>query len=256
MATCRNSSCSNWVLSDGDECYLCSRPFIVKPIEFKPIEPAFYCSKSGCFNRVSTFGGVCSSCSSPSFDYKPSYIPLPSYSGYDNDDDDDDDVDKLFERAKSAYRREQRREQDRIRRNKDYAYDWVQSVIGFLTAILNFFSSVWAACCFISTAVMRHFGLPADCHYLQVLRRFRDNYVLKSHNTERIADIRRYYAIAPAVVAWVEGQSNADTIWKELANVIADCVARIECGDEEGAYALYKTKVLSFEQRVHQVEES
>ena len=169
-----------------------------------------------------------------------------SYSSVD-DDDDDDDVDELFEQAKSAYRRERKRERERIRRSKEYAYDWVQSVIGFLTAILNFFSVVWTACCYLTTAVVRHFGLPDDCYYLSVLRRFRDDYILNSGDPDRISELKRYYEIAPRVVAWIDSQPNADAIWSELATTIAESVKAIECEEYDRAYDLYRTRVLDLQ---------
>jgi hypothetical protein len=219
MSFCRNIGCSNWVLNEGDQCFSC-----LNKTKFKLSDP---------------------------FQPDLSYLKInPSYSSTDSEDDhddDDDDVDELFERAKSAYRRERERERNRIRRNKGYAYDWVQSVIGFLTAILNFFSTVWAACCYISTAVVRHYGFSDDCYYLSVLRRFRDEYILNSGNAERMSDLKRYYEIAPSVVDWIDSQPNAEAIWSDLATTIAESVKAIECGEYDRAYDLYKTRILNLQ---------
>jgi len=184
---------------------------------------------------------VCSSCQADS------YLSTSLYSGLHStrsrEDDDRDEVDELFDRAKAAYRREQRGEQDRIRRNKDYAYDWVQTVIGWLLKIAEFFLQKWLGC-YITTALVRRLGLPDDCHHLKVLRRFRDTYLLGSGDPQKLADVKRYYEIAPTVVEWVHSRRNADAIWEDLAETIAACVAAIDRQDFETAYRLYKGKVL------------
>ncbi len=253
MATCCNAYCLNFVRNEGDQCYKCfSGLTTYKPTSFEiaPISLPKYCSKPGCFNTVSNYGDVCCSCNMPTYNPPtPSYTPYSSYSS----SSDDDDVDELFDRAKAAYRREQDREQARIRRNKDYAYDWVQAVIGFLQLILQVFSALWGKCCFLSTAVTRHLGLSDDCYYLQVLRRFRDEYVFASGNPDRIADIKRYYDIAPEVVRWIDSQSDADDIWRDLTGTIIDCVTAIESGHFERAYQMYKTRVLAFEEFISSV---
>jgi hypothetical protein len=256
MAICRNPGCTNFVIVEGLECFSCQNRTLYQT--FKPIDlpPIIYCSRPGCFNIVSHSGDLCSSCRFTStFESDSSYLTKNkpyqkiNYNHIDidddDDDDDDDDIDELFDRAKAAYRREYDGERKRIRRNKGYAYDWVQSVIGFLTAILNFFSTVWASCCYISTAVFRHYGLPDDCYYLKVLRRFRDEYIIYNGNKERISDLEHYYKIAPSVVNWIDAQPNADVIWADIANTITESVKAIESKDYKRAYELYKTKILN-----------
>jgi hypothetical protein len=159
-------------------------------------------------------------------------------------DDDDDDVDELFERAKYYYRQERGRERERIRRDEGYAYDWTQSVIGFLTAILNFFSVVWNSCCFITTAVTEHLGLSDDCYYLTTLRRFRDEYILGSRHPGRIRDLRRYYNVAPDVLRWIASHRDREKIWSYLCQTVLEAVRAIEEGELDHAYRIYKRKVL------------
>jgi|GEM_PF-3680155 len=156
-----------------------------------------------------------------------------------------DDVDVLFERAKAAYRREREREQDRIRQDEKHAYDWTQGVIGFLTAIVNAFTAVWNAACYITTAVTRHLGLPDDCHYLTVLRQFRQSYILDAGVQARIEDLRYYDQVAPEIVSIVEARADAEAIWATLTSTIIAAVREIECGRQSEAYNIYKTKILS-----------
>ena len=156
-----------------------------------------------------------------------------------------DEIDELFNRAKSAYRQQQERERGRIRQDEKYAYDWVQNVIGFLTAIVNAFSAVWNSSCYITTAVIRHFGLQDDCYHLTVLRRFRDSYILYQGEEARLKDLDQYYQIAPEVISWIDAQSNAEEIWATLASTIVTAVEAIQAGQEAQAYEIYKTQILA-----------
>lgn len=155
-----------------------------------------------------------------------------------------DDVDYLFDRAKEAYRRERQGEQDRIRRDERYAYDWTQSVIGFLTAILNAFTAVWNAACYITTAVTVHLGMEDDCHILTVLRNFRDSYILGSGDPSRIEELQEYYRIAPEIISRLYRRPDSADILASVANTILVAVEAIEDGREPDAYEIYKSEIL------------
>jgi hypothetical protein len=164
--------------------------------------------------------------------------------------DEDDDVDELFDRAKSHYRIASERERARIRSDEDHAYNWTQAVIGFLAAILNFFATVWHSCCYITTAVTRHFGLVDNCRYLTVLRQFRDQYIVNGNDEQRLADLKQYYTLAPQVIDWVNCQPNPDIIWSHLAETVVAAVAAIDAGDYTLAYELYRSRILSYQEKI------
>lgn len=52
--------------------------------------------------------------------------------------------------------------------------------------------------CFVTTAVMSHLNSPDDCYELQVLRSFRDDYLLKSVNGENL--VESYYDKSPRLL--------------------------------------------------------
>jgi len=158
--------------------------------------------------------------------------------------DDDDDVDELFARAKAKYRQERSREKERIRRDEGYAYNWTQTVIGFLTAILNVFSAVWGSCCFITTALAGQAGFRRSFHALSVLRQFRDDYIIRGSDPSRIDDLYRYYEIAPRVVTAIHDHPCRDRIWKSIYVTVMRAVRCIERNEFEAAYELYKRQVI------------
>jgi hypothetical protein len=53
--------------------------------------------------------------------------------------------------------------------------------------------------CFLTTAAVQFKGLPDDCHELQVMRQFRDSYLLTTAEGRQL--VERYYAAAPEIAA-------------------------------------------------------
>ena len=65
--------------------------------------------------------------------------------------------------------------------------------------------------CFITTAVCDWLGRPDDCEELEVLRAFRDGYMMA--DPDREAQIKEYYEIAPQLVERVNAMANSDDVW-------------------------------------------
>ena len=98
--------------------------------------------------------------------------------------------------------------------------------------------------CFITTACMTARGFSDDCEEMMLLRRFRDTWVMSRPGGE--ADIRRYYAEAPGIVRRINARMDANQIWERVYDeMILPCLERIQKGDEEGAYVLYRDWTLS-----------
>lgn len=96
--------------------------------------------------------------------------------------------------------------------------------------------------CFLTSACVEAKGLPDDCHELTVLRNFRDGY-LRSLPTGQ-EEIAEYYAIAPAIVATIQQQENALSIFDGIyEQLVLPCVRYIEAGENEQAHALYRNAV-------------
>ena len=82
-------------------------------------------------------------------------------------------------------------------------------------------------------------GLADDCHELQTLRDFRDNWLRKQDGGE--ADVAEYYATAPAIVDAINARPDAQEVWERVyAELVVPCVALIEAGQNEEAWQKYK----------------
>lgn len=98
--------------------------------------------------------------------------------------------------------------------------------------------------CYITTACCKLYDKPDDCHELQTMRKFRDEFVRVKY-PEAVAD---YYATAPAIVYAIEARADADDIWARFyAEYITPAVAAAESGDYEKAYEVYTDMVIEAE---------
>jgi hypothetical protein len=85
-----------------------------------------------------------------------------------------------------------------------FVEDAVEDVGGFVS---DFFDS-----CFITTACCKLYNKPDDCHELQTMRMFRDEFVAPNYPEA----VNEYYAIAPGIVAAIEAREDANVIWADL----------------------------------------
>jgi hypothetical protein len=96
--------------------------------------------------------------------------------------------------------------------------------------------------CFLTTACVQGMGLPDDCHELQILRTFRDAYLLSQPFGAR--EIEEYYAVAPAIVDGIKRRADSyrvlERIYRELVH---PCVVHIEEGCPEDALGHYRACV-------------
>lgn len=98
--------------------------------------------------------------------------------------------------------------------------------------------------CFFTTAACHYKGLPDDCYELEVLRCFRDNYLLATCDGRNMVD--HYYSIAPALAERLVEGADFDQVWKAVTN----CIIAIESGRHQDAVSIYKEMVLSLQKRL------
>jgi len=92
--------------------------------------------------------------------------------------------------------------------------------------------------CFISTAAIRCLGLEDDCRELNLLRVFRDSYMLATPQRRR--EVESYYRIAPQIVRHIESCADSDSILRELwFSHIQPAVAAIERRSPRKAHERY-----------------
>jgi len=68
--------------------------------------------------------------------------------------------------------------------------------------------------CFITTAVVKHYGLQDDCSYLQVLRNFRDNYLVNLPEGKEM--VKNYYRIGPSIVSALERNEHKEFYYSNI----------------------------------------
>jgi hypothetical protein len=91
--------------------------------------------------------------------------------------------------------------------------------------------------CFITTACIKYFNLQDNCYELQTLRKFRDNYLLKSNEGQNL--VKEYYFIAPALVKQLEVDKRKGFLFKEIFEEIRAACNAIELGEYENAKKIY-----------------
>ena len=99
--------------------------------------------------------------------------------------------------------------------------------------------------CYITTACCKLYDKPDDCHELQTMRKFRDEFV-KVKYPEAVTD---YYATAPGIVAAIEAREDANEIWAHFYNdYLLPIIELVEAGDYEEAYVGYTDMVIEAEE--------
>ena len=84
-------------------------------------------------------------------------------------------------------------------------------------------------------------GLPDNCTELEAMRYFRDDYLAKSDEWERM--IEEYYEIAPHIIERIKRDENSDDIFSGIFSEIRKTVSLIKIGNLESATAQYKGMV-------------
>jgi len=96
--------------------------------------------------------------------------------------------------------------------------------------------------CYITTAVCENLQAEDNCYELNILRKYRDQYLLSEKNGDRL--IGAYYDIAPTIVTRIERQKNAKSIYKNLwKTYLKPCVTHIENNENEACKVLYTKMV-------------
>lgn len=131
----------------------------------------------------------------------------------------------------------------------DAAFNLQSQALGSLTSFSNnIMQTIDSAVnrtrggCFITTAICKDKGLPDDCDDLKLLRNFRDNVLIKTHEG-RVA-VKTYYLVAPEIVECIDHRNNASEIYKVLNDAyLQPAIRLIKFGDNNAAFEMYKAMV-------------
>lgn len=100
--------------------------------------------------------------------------------------------------------------------------------------------------CFISTAATQHKGLPDNCRVLNILRGFRDDYLMASPEGQLL--VKEYYQDAPALAARLKDDSDFNYVWNSITN----CINLIENKQYSEAVTVYSKMFLNLKSKFNQ----
>jgi hypothetical protein len=103
--------------------------------------------------------------------------------------------------------------------------------------------------CFITTAYCEYAGLPDDCHELQTLRKFRDEFMMS--NTVCASLVAFYYEHAPGIVARISQHPNRSAILERVKTHVNYCLALIAQDKNWEAVTAYMEMVVNIEAQTH-----
>lgn len=98
--------------------------------------------------------------------------------------------------------------------------------------------------CFITTATCSYKGLPDNCHELETLREFRDNYLIKTN--DGLEMLEHYYSIAPAIAENLTNTQDLEFAW----STICLCIKDIESNKYESAIKKYRAMINALEHKL------
>lgn len=102
--------------------------------------------------------------------------------------------------------------------------------------------------CYITTAVCESLDKPEDCYELNLLKNYRDGYLMETDDGEAL--IHEYYDIAPTIVKRInKSEDSSGTYAKIWSKYLKPCVSLIEEGKNEECKELYMDMVYKLRDR-------
>lgn len=94
-----------------------------------------------------------------------------------------------------------------------------------------------APSCFITTAICSQENKPDDCEELEILRSFRDSYMMQDE--VRTLDVRTYYHLAPQIVQQLDATNSGQLYEMLKSRWLHPAISCIKRGENDQAYTLY-----------------
>lgn len=103
--------------------------------------------------------------------------------------------------------------------------------------------------CVISTAILKSLSKGNDCEELNLLRNFRDSYLLEQKEGRALID--RYYQVAPEIVRRIDSTPKRVLIYQNLYHqYLSKCINLIQSGNDEEAVQIYRNMVNVFKKNL------
>lgn len=98
--------------------------------------------------------------------------------------------------------------------------------------------------CYITTAVCRNLGKEDDCYELELLREYRDQYLMNQEDGKEL--VENYYDIAPTLVNRIDKKQDANQIYQGIwETYLSPCIELIEQNKMEECREVYSDMVYS-----------
>lgn len=102
--------------------------------------------------------------------------------------------------------------------------------------------------CYITTAVCESLGKPDDCYELELLRNYRDKYLIEENAGRDI--VQQYYNIAPTIVKRIDKRDDAKEIYKRIwTDYLTPCIHLIEENEKEACKKVYSDMVYDLQKK-------
>lgn len=102
--------------------------------------------------------------------------------------------------------------------------------------------------CYITTAVCEGLGRPDNCYELNILRSYRDRYLMGTEAGARL--VEEYYNISPTIVKKISKRADSHKIYQDIwENYLNPCVRLIEEDKPAECKELYRTMVRTLEKQ-------
>lgn len=103
--------------------------------------------------------------------------------------------------------------------------------------------------CYITSAICETLGKGDNCRELNLLRDFRDNYLVSVPDGKVL--IEDYYRRAPGLVRAIKSNPEGDEILERIYHdYLSKCINLIEAGEKDAAVDIYREMVLNLEGQV------
>lgn len=102
--------------------------------------------------------------------------------------------------------------------------------------------------CYITTAVCESLGKPDDCYELQLLRGYRDEYLIASEEGKKI--VEQYYDIAPTIVKHINQTERSKEVYEEIyEKYLLTCIDLVEKQKMEECKEVYSSMVRELQKK-------
>lgn len=100
--------------------------------------------------------------------------------------------------------------------------------------------------CFITTAICTSMGKDDRCEELQILRAFRDDYLINLPNGK--SELDHYYRVSPNIVLEINARIDSSHVYSSInRDFLQPAINMIKDGERHKAYLLYRKMVNDLE---------